>query len=215
MKTNETLSLTNRVLMAALGLGTIAGLVVVPLDQMIPIHWDLSGQPDNWAPAPLALLAPAMLAVLVLGGLMVMRGRGFEKDFEAGRHVVSAAFSIVLLIALGVLAVSIAIGLGHDLDMPRLVTALMGLILLILGNATPKSQPNRVAGVRVPWTMHDPSNWALVNRKSGQWLMAGGGIALLAAIFNLPALALAIICIAAVIVPLAAGTLYSYMLSRR
>lgn len=214
MKKNETLNLTNRILLTALALGTVAGFVFVPLDQMIPIHWDMTGRPDNWAPAPLALLIPAIIAAVVIGSLVFMRRGSLRQDFEAGRHLISAAISIALLIALAVLTSSVVLGLGHELDMPRLATGLVGAVLLILGNYLPKSQPNRVAGVRVPWTLRDPSNWALVNRKSGQWLMLGGAIAVLAAIINLPAVVLAVIALAAVIIPLAAGTVYSYLLSR-
>ena len=214
MKKNETLNLTNRILLAGLAIGTVVSFVFVPLDQMIPIHWDITGRPDNWAPAPLALLIPAIIAAVVIGSLRLMRRGSLTKDFEAGRHLISAAISIALLIALAVLASSALIGLGHELDMPRMVTGLVGAVLLILGNYMPKSQPNRVAGVRVPWTLRDPANWALVNRRSGQWLMIGGALSVLAALFGLPAPVLAIIAMAAVIVPLSAGTIYSYMLSR-
>ena len=133
MKNNKILSLTNRILLGALALGTVAGLVIVPLDQTLPIHWDISGNPDNWAPALVAVLSPLVLAIAVIA-LTVFGKRGMQKDFEAGQHVIEASVSIVLAVALLILATVIAYGLGHTLDIPRIATAMVGAIFLVLGN---------------------------------------------------------------------------------
>ena len=214
MKNNKILNLTNRVLLGALALGTVAGLVVVPLDQSLPIHWDISGNPDNWAPALVAILFPLILAIAVIA-LMAFGKRGMQKDFEAGQHVIEVSVSIVLAVALVILATVIAYGLGHTLDIPRIATAMVGAIFLVLGNYLPKSQPNRVAGVRVPWTMNDPANWAITNRRTGQLMMIGGIVALIAAIANPPSALMIFILAAAILVPVIASLWISYSLSRR
>lgn len=209
------LSPFNIVLIVVLALLTLAGFVLVPLEGNLPIHWGLDGRADGFAPAPLALLLPALMAAIVLGALFGLRAAGFGKDLEAGRHLNAAATSFILLLAIGLLGGTIAIGMGFGVDMPRLIAFLLGAMLLVLGNYLPKTQPNVVAGIRLPWTLNDPVNWRVTHRWAGRLTMLGGAVALVAALINPPPAILICVVIAAFVLPMLASIAISYALTRR
>lgn len=205
----------NRLLLVAVGLLTVAGFLLVPLDATLPIHWGLTGEPDGFAPAAAALLLPLGMAVFTTALLFFVRPAGLRKDFEAGRHLIDVSISIVLALAIALCLATIAIGIGLAVDMPRLVAIAIGAMLLVLGNYLPKTQPNWIAGIRVPWTLRDPANWAVTHRWTGRLMMAGGIVALIAGIVGLPPVPLIATILAAAIVPAIAGIAISYALARR
>ncbi len=209
------LNTLNRVLVAGVALVTIAGFFIVPLDGTLPIHWGPDGQADGFAPAPVALLIPAVMTAVVVGLLFVMRPAGLRRDFEAGRHVINATISFIAVLAILILGATIAIGLGHMVDMPRMLALAIGAMLLVVGNYLPKTQPNWVAGIRLPWTLRDADNWRITHRWTGRLMMLGGVVAIVAALINLPPMALFIAVIAAAILPALASMAISYAIARK
>lgn len=205
----------NQILVAGLALVTVAGFLLVPLGATLPIHWDINGLADNFAPAPVALLIPAAMAAFVIGLLFALRGTRLRNDLEAGRHLLDVSNSFVLLLAILLAGVTILIGMGHEVSVPRIVSFALGAMLLGLGNYLPKTQANRVAGVRLPWTLQDPANWTITHRWAGWLTMLGGAVAILAAVFIPTSALLLVIVVAAVFVPAIASIAISYFLSRR
>lgn len=208
------LGLFNRLLAAALLIATIAAFIVVPLHLDLPIHWGPDGQADRFAPAPVALLLPLAMAALVVGLLFVLRPAGLQKDFEAGRHLIAAVVSFILILALVILTATVALGLGQAVDMPRLVALLVGGMLLVVGNYLPKTQPNWIAGIRLPWTLRDPANWRVTHRWTGRLMMLGGGVTVMAAILVPAPGVLITAVVAAAVIPALVGVLISYRLAR-
>lgn len=205
----------NFFLIAGLTLVTITGFLLVPLNDSLPIHWDINGVPDNFAPAPIALLIPAAMAGLVIGVMFLLRRSGLRDDLEAGRHLIDIANSFILLIAILLVCMTILIGMGHDISVPRTIALALGAMMLGLGNYLPKTQANRVAGVRVPWTLDNPENWSTTHRWAGWLTMLGGVVAILAAIINPAPAILIMTVIAAALIPAIASVAISYFLSRR
>ena len=186
MQVKHLVSPFNRALMALVGLVTVAGLVLVPLGQDLPVHWGLSGAPDSFAPAPVALLFPAVMMIAVIGLLFALRRARLRKDFENGRFVIDAAISAVAMIALVLSTATILIGLGIAVDMPRVVSLLVTGIFIVIGNVLPKTKPNWVAGVRLPWTLRDADNWRVTHRWTGRAMVVFGLIGFAIAAFGAP-----------------------------
>ncbi len=205
----------NRILIGLLALVTAVGFFIVPLDAALPIHWNLQGVADSFAPTPIALLIPAIMAAVALTLFFIARRTGLSRDMEAGRHVIQVANSFILGLAVLLTCATIAIGVGYDVDMPRAVVFAMAALLLILGNSLPKSQPNRIVGIRLPWTLRDPANWTIVHRWSGRLMMLGGAAALLAALLNPPSVVMLVVVLLAAFLPIIAGVAISYVLARR
>jgi len=215
MTNRPILNSLNRVLIGILVLVTAVGFFIVPLDASLPIHWNLEGVADNFAPAPVALLIPAIMAAVAVALFLIARRVGLSEDMEAGRHVIQVANSFIFSLAILLACATIAIGVGYNPDMPRIVVFAIAALLLILGNSLPKSRPNRIAGIRLPWTMRDPANWTIAHRWSGRLMMLGGAVALLAALLNPPSAVLLVVVLLATFLPIIAGVAISYALARR
>lgn len=106
------------------------------------------------------------------------------------------------------------IGLGYPDQMVRIITFAIAILLILMGNVLPKTQVNTLAGLRLPWIMKDHALWRATQRLTGILFVAGGVMLLLCALVRQP-MWLFIALLAAVLVPVVAGGLYSYRLARR
>lgn len=202
----------NLVLAVALAVATIAGFVLVPAGIDLPVHWGLSGAPNAVLPRDLALLMLPAIAVLILGLLVWVRRSAAA---AGGRQALTTAMSVLLGLFVAVQTAIVMIGVGIAVDMVRIVVLALGVVFVVLGNIMPKTQPNGVAGIRLPWTLADAANWQATNRLGG-WLMLLGGLlmACTALLSGQPAILLTATAIG-VIVPILVATLFSYHLAHR
>lgn len=204
------------VLLAVLLLGaTVAGFILIPAGTILPVHWNVDGQVDGSLPRDGALLLlPGV--VLLVWVIFYLVGRFYPADRTsggryAGRVVLSAITAMMLAIECGI----IATGLGYPVDMVRIVACCIGLLLVVLGNVMPKTQPNGFAGIRIPTTLRDSANWQATHRLAGMLMVVTGLLLAVAAALTASAPVLFGCILAAVFVPLVVGTIYSVSLSRR
>jgi len=179
-----------------LGLATIVGYVLVPLQQQLPVHWGFDGTADLFMVAWLALLMPLAIfgvTLIVFAAIKTWR----PADFEAGWYINQAAITIIGSVMLGLLVALILAGRGVEPDMPRWAAVLTAVLLFVLGNALPKSKPNVLAGIRLPSTLRDPANWQVTHFWAGVAMMSTAPVLLLAAVLGVPSnWLIAILCVA-------------------
>ncbi|MCB9992574.1 MAG: SdpI family protein [Hyphomicrobiaceae bacterium] len=204
------------VLIALLLIATIFGMVSVPLGTSLPVHWGLSGAADIFAPALVALLFP-LIMVLVAALLFELFAswRQTRSDFERGRKVISAAFAALEVIALVLLVGTILIGLGQTVDMVRLIVLCVFGLFALIGNLLPKTQPNHLAGLRIPTTLADGTNWRVTHLWTGRLMLASAVIGFVITLFGPPAWAMIVTVALAVFVPLATGISISLAMAAR
>lgn len=204
------LSPFNRLTIAALLVVSAAAYVLVPLNVDLPIHWNIDGNIDATAPAPLALaIAPLVGLALVLLFAALRRAR-LEKDFESGRAVIHAAISMTFVLLIGLEIVQIIVGRGGEVDLPRYIAFGIAALLIAVGNVLPKTQQNWVAGIRLPWTLRDENNWAATHRWTGRLMMGFGVVLFVVAVFGPTGPVLLPIILGAALIPVCAGIAISY-----
>ncbi len=195
-------------------LTTAAGFLLIPGDTILPSHWGLNGQPDAFLPRNLALLQMPAVIVAVWVIFWAIDRWGNADRRRASTHVMNVALTAVTGLFVLIQMLVVLVGLGVAVDVVR--TALVGVALLqiALGNALPKSQPNFIAGLRIPSTLGDPANWQATHRLAGV-LMIVGGLANLAASALMPVGPwLFATFLAAWIVPMIIAGLYSLAYAR-
>lgn len=65
-------------------------------------------------------------------------------------------------------------GLGYDIPIADIVPALVGLLLIVVGNYLPKSKQNYTVGIKIPWTLNNETNWNKTHRLAGYvWIIGG------------------------------------------
>ncbi|HTJ59412.1 MAG TPA: SdpI family protein [Devosiaceae bacterium] len=193
---------------------TAVAFVKIPAAIGLPVHWGLDGRPDQVWPRNEALLVFPAIGLVLTGVFAAIGQFAPVEQVEPGRHI-SEAMLLVLLGLLAALEFSlILIGVGSDIDMVRIVAFGVATLLIVLGNVLPRSQPNAYAGVRLPWTLKDPGNWAATHRLTGVlFIVAGAGLAAVAWFRPDPADMLPAIGIA-IFLPLLVGGLFSFSRGR-
>lgn len=193
---------------------TVAGFLLVPADLHLPSHWGLDGQPDATLPRNWALLQmPAVIAAVWVIFYAIQRWGNRDRQ-QASTHVMNVALTAITALFVLIQVLVVLVGMGIAVDVVRSVLVGVALLQIALGNAMPKSQPNYVAGIRIPTTLNDPANWQATHRLAGV-LMIFGGLAGLAAAILLPVGWLLFVAVVAMfLLPMIIASIYSLAYAR-
>ncbi len=202
----------NHLLLSLLAVTTIAGVVRIPGDAVLPIHWNMFGEPDRFAGRDDALVIMPALGVAMLLIFWAVGRFARPERLEGGRHVIQAALPVALAMFL---AFQLVLVFQFDFAIARIVAWAMAAFLIVLGNVMPKSQPNRYGGIRIPTTLRDPANWAATHRFTGLAMMIAGGLLIVLTLVTGEAPVLIFGTLVAIIVPMLLGVAYSLWLARQ
>lgn len=171
------------VCMAALLLVLGMGAVVYPeLPARVPLHWNAVGEVDGWGERPLLLIHSAIM--LGLAALWLVLPRISPRRFGVDRFADTWWFSGMLLVALFAYMQCIHLwaALKPGFPMDRAVLGGIALLFVLLGNVMGKLRRNFWLGVRTPWTLANERVWYATHRLAARTMVAGGLLALAAAL---------------------------------
>ena len=155
------------------------------LPDQIPMHWGFDGEIDRYGGKNelwlMAALGPLFALLFQFLPRLDPRKRNYEKFqkyYDAFGVVITAFVAVMMGIAL--------VEAFHPgtVSMGRVVSALVGLLFLFLGNLMGKVKPNFFMGIRNPWTLSDPDVWNRTHRLGGGLFFLAG----LAAVVSAPLL---------------------------
>jgi uncharacterized membrane protein len=158
--------------LALLVLGTLA--VYGALPDSIPIHLDLSGNVDGYAPRAIGALVLPLSAIAVFA---VIRLRSAD-----AAATWTGAITIVFLTALQALLLRMA--LTRDDHAGAALGVILGIFSVAIGLLFPRLRRNRFIGIRVPWTLASDENWARTHLFAGRLFAIGGLVTLFACIVD-------------------------------
>ena len=202
----------NHLLLSLIAVTTIAGVVRIPADAQLPVHFDLFGQPDRFAGRDDALI---LMPAFGLGALVLFWAIGrfsHPQRLAGGVHVMNAVLPLLLAMFL---AFQVVLVFQFDFAIARVAAWSVAALLIVLGNLMPKSQPNRYGGIRLRTTLADPANWAATHRFTGLAMMISGGLLVVLTLITGCAPVIFAGVLAAVILPLLLGVLYSWRMARK
>ena len=152
--------------------------------ELLPVHWNASGQADDWGTREVVggvLVGMAMLTVLLGGGMALAAGRA--EDPARRRALGYAQLVVVLSLPLTSLLIASASLSGATDISGALPMALISLVLLLIGAFLGRVGPNPVVGVRTPWAFKSRLAWDRSNRLAGRLFFIIGLAGLLTAPF--------------------------------
>jgi uncharacterized membrane protein len=198
----------------------LAGIAAIarsrlPANTRLPVHWGASGAANGFADAPVALFMPVVLCagisvtMAVLPHLEPLQNR---LDGSKGLFRTSWAALLALCAVLEAQVAAPAFGVILPVSLPLVAT---GLLLIVLGNALPKSRPGFFVGIRTPWTLSDPDNWVATHRLGARTMIAGGAIIVAAALLPIAPATRETCVVAALIVAVVPPVVYSFAYWRR
>ena len=209
MKTNKTLlTVTSTVTLFPILWGV---MIWSQLPNQIPIHFNIADQADNFQPKPLVVFGLPIFLLLVHLFVIFMIGRD-PKNRTMNEKMVKVIYWLIPIVSLSVFYLIYSKALGSTTNPSIFVSALLGLIFVMMGNYMPKLKVNHTVGIRLPWTLQSEDNWHKTHRLAGKLWVLGGLILLLDAglQFAVPYV-MGIVILAIVPIPI----LYSYQISRK
>lgn len=76
--------------------------------------------------------------------------------------------------------ITYAVALGAEIEVGIIVSILIGILFIALGNYMPKLQQNYTVGIRIPWTLNSEENWNRTHRLGGKMFICGGFLLIIA-----------------------------------
>jgi len=174
---------------ATVGLALIVGglgvwTVFAGPTELLPVHWNASGQADDWGTREMVggvLIGMAALSLLLGGGMGVAARRA--ADPARARALRYAQLVVVLSLPLVALLGAAASLSGATSIAGAVPVALISLLFLLIGAFLGRVGPNPFVGVRTPWAFKSRLAWERSNRLAGRLFFAIGLVGLLTAPF--------------------------------
>jgi uncharacterized membrane protein len=206
---------TQWVSLALCMLGGLFSLAVFrDLPELVPTHWNALGVPDRYGSrqfGALALPATATAIWLLFWLLPKIAPTGWRMEPFLPIWNRCQIAIVAFVLALHVLLLGSALGWWLAESVPRGVIAMVGGLLIFLGNYLGKTTRNFFMGIRTPWTLASDEVWRRTHRLGG-WLFVAAGVVLvgMGVVGVNVALLLAVLVIAA-----AVPVVYSYIAYRK
>lgn len=173
------------VLLWVLALAPLAlvGAVYARLPDRVPMHWGFDGTINGYGGKGelflLAALGPGMALLFQILPRLDPKRRSYErfqKYYVAAALVVEAFMAVIVGVMLAEILRPGILSIG------RVISALVGLLFLFLGNLMGKVKPNFFMGIRTPWTLSDPDVWNRTHRLGGGLFFLAGLAVLISAV---------------------------------
>jgi uncharacterized membrane protein len=194
----------------------------------VPVHWGVSGKPDDFVAREHALAyfgaLPGTGLLLTLLFWAIPRLEPLRDNLLKGSRAYLAAWigvqAILALVSLGMAfawtapdGASPAADAFANVAFARLVIAATGVLFVFIGDALPKTRPNFFLGVRTPWTLSSDLSWERTHRFAGRSMVVAG-LWMIIAPFFLEGETLAFAIAAPFLAVVLAAIVYSYIVWR-
>ncbi len=179
------------------------------IPEQVAIHWGVDGVADGFGSRLMAVVVLPVL-LLVLHWLGIIFTLWDNRKTNQSEKVMGIMYWIMPAISLYVAAVTYAAIFGMQFDMLAFTTAVIGVLLAVVGNYMPKCTRNRTMGIKIRWTLASDENWNYTHRLAGKvWMICG--IAMTSLVFlpvNLALTGMFILLLIAVFIPFVASYVY-------
>ena len=152
----------------------VFGLIIwEKLPEQIATHWGADGQADGYSGKAFAVFGmPCILAALQLFVSFITLNDPKRRNIH--KKPLTLVLWIIPVMSVLMNCMTYAVALGMKVDVGIIVSILIGLLFIILGNYMPKLQQNYTVGIRIPWTLNSTENWNRTHRLGGKMFILGG-----------------------------------------
>jgi uncharacterized membrane protein len=162
----------------------IIGIVLIPfvylaflwntLPEKVPTHWNYKGEIDRWGDKYSLIGLLFLLPVLTYLLLLIIPKIDPKKriDLMGGKYY-QIKFILVLLMSLLSLFI-LYLTKNQSISNPNLIFALIGILIVVMGNYFKVIQPNYFLGIRTPWTLENKEVWKSTHTFASKLWFIGG-----------------------------------------
>lgn len=161
-----------------------SAIVYKDLPDTVAIHFNASGNPDNYASkAVAAFLLPLGLALINVVMHLLLNADPKRDDRQRLRNL---SKWIICIVSMLVNPMTLLFALGKDIRIERIIPLFIALLFLVIGNYLPKCRQNYTVGIKLPWTLASEDNWNKTHRFAG-WVWTILSIVQLTLLLVMPA----------------------------
>ncbi|SEG12286.1 SdpI family protein [Flavobacterium urumqiense] len=162
----------------------IIGIILVPfiylaflwnsLPAKVPTHWNYKGEIDRWGDKYSLIGLLFILPVLTYLLLLIIPKIDPKKriDLMGGKYY-QIKFVLVLIMSLLSMFI-IHLTKNESISNPNLIFALIGILIVVMGNYFKVIQPNYFLGIRTPWTLENKEVWKATHTFASKLWFIGG-----------------------------------------
>ena len=187
-----------------------AGLILwEQLPDMMPTHWDITGEVDDMSSKPAAVFGPT-LVLLAVHWLCLLVTFVDPKKKNHGRKILYLVTWLIPVLSVLLNTLMYITAMDNDVRIELVMPVFLGLVLAIIGNYLPKCKQNYTIGIKLPWTLHSEENWNRTHRFAGRIWLGGGLVIMLTGLVGG-----FWIFVAAIFLMVLAPMIFSYVLHRK
>lgn len=164
---------------------TLFAWAKIPADAQIPIHWNAQGEVDNYGSKTFGLLmSPALILglSLLLAFFPRMEPRG--ENLLQSQKAYKAVWVGILLFALVLHLITTSAAMGRAINIAIVMSLLMGILFMAIGNYMGKIRSNFMFGIRTPWALSSEVSWNKTHRLGGRLFFLIGLLVFFSAFFQ-------------------------------
>ena len=163
----------------------ICGISLIFMGDIIPTHFGVTGEPDQYGSKYFVLIFPAIGILLGAIILLINKSERFTDNYKKYlliTGVIIQSMFVGLLILFMIIALTYAEG-EKNIDVSKFMMLLLGTMLIILGNYMPKIEKNRTLGLKTKWSMYNETTWQKSHRFTGFASTIAGVLVLVSGLF--------------------------------
>src|SRR5215217_6557489 len=147
------------------------------LPARVPMHFNVTGTIDKYGTKNDLLTLVTGISVasasiyFILSNLHRLRKKAPVENRSRMQKIALAILSFMTVVLCWLLYIMQKGVLGNNI---KFILAAVFLLVAVIGNYMPNLKPNYFAGFRLPWTLHNETNWRKTHHLAGQTWFAGG-----------------------------------------
>lgn len=195
------------------------------LPDTVAAHFGIDGTPDRYGSKYEAFLFPAIILVITL--LYFLYRKFQEKsskednDRTARNLDILDTVILIVMVLFNALCVFLLTVMKHPATMKNkenmifvIISCVIGVLFILLGNILPKTKPNSFIGIRLSWCMDSDEHWYIANRNCGIAMVLSGICTVIAGLIVRNG-TYVIYMILSLILFLTVATIYSYVIIKK
>ncbi|MEG1621355.1 MAG: SdpI family protein [Oscillospiraceae bacterium] len=151
----------------------LAALLYDKIPEQMPIHFDINGVANGYAPKFFGAFGIPILMAAVNLFLHYITNNDPKTAKMSSKLLAITKWTIAVL-SIVCSTITIFMAIGIDMKIEIFVPSLVGLLMVIIGNYLPKTSQNNIIGIKLPWTLKSEENWNKTHHFAGfVWVVLG------------------------------------------
>ena len=180
----ERARLFSKLTLAIVGIAWIAAIAALPfLPDFIPVHWNIYGDADGFAPRLIGTFSLPVIMTIVAAILVILpRIDSMRVSFDNSRDIYAIVIFATACLLLGLELTTFVSSAGMDLPVAVVLNILLGTFFMVIGGLMPYIRRNTTIGFRLPWTIRSEWVWDETHRHGGSVFIIAGILIVLVSI---------------------------------